>query len=178
MRNYDGSWRILDQRKLALPPKTPRDAPEFSTFLKASLASFCGSPKQTNLWATMSTAKVDVRHIRVPKVSKKQLGNVVYWTAKKETAFDERESIFDFESQGEVIEQGIPKLAVMVYTAPRREIEDLKTQFSRIGWPLTGISIVPFSVQNLFRTGWIPHHRGYHRQPLHRERFFPHRHLC
>ena len=44
----------------------------------------------------------------------------------------------------------------MVYTAPRQEIEDLKALFSRIGWPLTGISIVPFSVQNLFRTGWIP----------------------
>ena len=156
MGNSDGSWQIIDRRKLALPPKTPRDAPEFSTFLKASLASFCGSPKRTNLWVIMSTAKVDARHIRVPKVSKKQLGNVVYWTAKKETAFDERESAFDFESQGEVIEQGIPKLAVMVYTAPRREIEDLKTQFARIGWPLTGISIVPFSVQNLFRTGWFP----------------------
>jgi len=160
VRNYDGSWRILDQRKLALPPKTTRETPEFSAFLKASLASFCGSPKQTNLWATISTSKVDVRHIRVPRVSKKQLGNVVYWTAKKETPFDERELIFDFESQGELIEQGIPKLAVMVYMAPRQEIDDLKLQFSRIGWPLTGISIPPFSVQNLFRTGWMPTQEG------------------
>ena len=160
IRNYDGSWRILDQRKLALPPKTPGDAPEFSAFLKASLASFCGSPKKTNLWATVSTAKVDVRHIRVPKVSKKQLSNVVYWTAKKEAPFDERELIFDFELQGEVIEQGIPKLAVMVYTAPRQEIDDVKLRFSRIGWSLTGISIIPFSIQNLFRTDWIPTQEG------------------
>jgi Tfp pilus assembly PilM family ATPase len=63
--------------------------------------------------------------------------------------------IFDFELQGEIIEQGIPKLAVMVYTAPRQEIEDLKSIFARIGRPLTGISIVPFAVQNLFRTDWI-----------------------
>jgi Tfp pilus assembly PilM family ATPase len=154
--NSDGIWQILDRRKLALPPKTPRDTPAFSIFLKTSLTAFCGSAKRSNLWAIMSAARVDVRNIRVPKVSKKQLGNVVYWTAKKESPFDEKELIFDFESQGEVIEQGIPKLAVMVYTAPRKEIEDLKAQFSRIGWPLTGVSIIPFAVQNLFRTAWIP----------------------
>ena len=154
-RGSDGEWQILDRRRLALPPDADRDTPRFSSFLKASLASFCGSAKQ-NLWTTMSTDRVDVRHIRVPKVPKKQLGNVVYWTLKKEAPVDEKETVFDFESQGEVIEQGIAKQAVMVYSTPRQEIEDLKDLFSRIGWPLTGITIVPFSVQNLFRTGWIP----------------------
>ena len=158
--NSDRSWRILDRRKLALPPKLVRDTPEFQAFLKTSLASFCGSTKQSNLWAIMSTAKVDVHHIRVPKVAKKQLDNVVYWTAKKESPFDEKEMVFDFEFQGEVIEQGIPKLAVMVYTAPRQEIDDLKGLFMRIGWPLTGISVVPFAVQNLFRTSWLPSQEG------------------
>jgi Tfp pilus assembly PilM family ATPase len=151
-----GKLEIIDRRRFAVPPKTPRDAPEFAAFLKSSLASICGSAKQLDLWVNMSAARVDVHHVRIPKVSKKQLSNVVYWTAKKETPFDEKEMIFDFETQGEVIEQGIPKVAVMVYTAPRQEIEDLKALFSRIGRPLTGISIVPFSVQNLFRTAWIP----------------------
>ena len=151
-----GKLEIIDRRRFAVPPETPRDAPEFAAFLKSSLASICGSAKQTDLWVNMSAARVDVHHVRIPKVSKKQLSNVVYWTAKKETPFDEREMVFDFETQGEVIEQGISKVAVMVYTAPRQEIEDLKALFSRIGRPLTGISIVPFSVQNLFRTAWIP----------------------
>jgi Tfp pilus assembly PilM family ATPase len=96
-----------------------------------------------------------VRHIRIPRVPRKQIANAVYWTVKKETPFDEREMLLDFENQGEVIEQGIPKLSVMVYTAPRREIEELRELFGRIGRPLTGISIVPFSLQNLFRTDWI-----------------------
>ena len=151
-----GKLEIIDRRRFAVPPRTPRDAPEFAAFLKSSLASICGSAKQSDLWVNMSAARVDVHHVRIPKVSKKQLSNVVYWTAKKETPFDEKEMIFDFETQGDVIEQGIPKVAVMVYTAPRQEIEDLKALFSRIGRPLTGISIVPFSVQNLFRTAWIP----------------------
>ena len=149
-----GHWRIDDRKRFAMPPKTPRESPEFRAFLKASLAAICGSAKQYDLWAVMSAARVEVRHIRIPKVPKKQISNAVYWTARKDAPFDEKEVIFDYELQGEVIDQGIPKLAAMVYTAPRQEIADLKELFSRIGRPLAGISIVPFSLQNLFRTGW------------------------
>ena len=155
-----GNWRILDRRRFALPPNTLKGTPEFAALLKSALGSIFGSSKQSHLWVMMPTARVDVRHVRIPKVTKKQLDNVVYWTAKKETPFDEKEMIFDFKLQGEVIEQGIPKLAAMVYTAPRQEAEDLKTLFLRIGWPLTGITIAPFSIQNLFRTEWIPYLEG------------------
>lgn len=155
-----GKWEILDRRRFSLPAQTARQTPEFSAFLKTSLAAVCGPSNRTDLWVNMSAAKVDVRHIRIPRVPRKQIANVVYWTVKKETPFDEREMLLDFENQGEVIEQGIPKLSIMVYTAPRREIEELKELFLRIGRPLTGISIVPFSVQNLFRTGWITTQEG------------------
>jgi Tfp pilus assembly PilM family ATPase len=155
-----GNWRILDRRRIALPPNALKGTPEFAALLKSALASVCGSPKHSNLWVMMSTARFDVRHIHIPKVTKKQLDNVIYWTAKKETPFDEKEIIFDYRLQGEVVEQGIPKLAAMVYTAPRQEVEELKTLFLRIGWPLTGITIAPFSIQNLFRTEWIPSAEG------------------
>ena len=155
-----GHWQIDDRRRLALPQKTPRDSKEFGAFLKSALASIIGPAKQSNLWAIMSTARVDVHHIHIPKVPKKQISNAVYWTAKKEAPFDEKDTLFDYELKGEVIEQGIPKFAVMVYTAHRQDVEDLKELFSRIGRPLTGISIVPFSLQNLFRTGWIPVREG------------------
>lgn len=150
-----GVRQIIDRRRFALPPNMDRNSPEFAAFLKSSLSSICGSPAKSDLWAMMSAANVEVRHVRIPKVVKKQIDNAIYWTARKENSFDEKETVFNFELQGEVIEQGIPKLSAMVYTAPRRDIEDLKALFSKIGWPLTGISIVPFSVQNLFRTGWV-----------------------
>ena len=155
-----GQWKIIDLRHFTLPRNTPRDAPEFSSFLKSSLASACGSAKRSDLWVIMSAEKVDVRHIRIPKVPVKQIANAVYWTVKKETPFDEKEMILDFETQGEVVEQGISKLAVMVYMAPRREVEEIDELFSRIGWPLTGISIVSFSTQNFFRTAWMPAPEG------------------
>jgi Tfp pilus assembly PilM family ATPase len=151
-----GNRQILDRRRLPIPSNAPPDSPEFAAFLKSSLGSVCGSPKHSRLWVHMSSTKVDVHHISIPRVATKLIGNMVYWTVKKESPFNEKEMILDFEVQGEVTEAGVAKLAVMAYTAPRQEIEELKSLFSRIGWPLTGITIAPFSVQNLFRTQWIP----------------------
>ncbi len=151
-----GHWKVIERRRFTPPQNTPRGTPEFEAFLKSALAAVGGSTGKVNLWVIMSMARVEVRHVRIPRVPRKQIANAVYWMVRKETPFDDKEMIFDFETQGEVIEQGIPKLAVMVYTVPRQEIEDLKGLFSRIGRPLTGISLVPFSVQNLFRTAWIP----------------------
>lgn len=155
-----GTWRIDDRKRMALPPNTPKDSPEFGAFLKGALTAVCGPARQANLWAIMSAARVEVRHIRIPKVPKSQISNAVYWTARKEAPFDEKETIFDFELQGEVIDQGMPKLAAMVYTAPQREVDDLKGLFAHIGRPLTGISIVPFSMQNLLRAGWVSAREG------------------
>ncbi len=151
-----GKWRIIARRRLALPARASQDVPEFSAFLTSALKSFCGSPDQSDLWAIVSAAQVDVRHIRIPQVPKKQIANAVFWMGKKELVFNEKEVVFDYDVQGEIIEQGIPKLSVMIYTAPRRDVEELRSFFSRIGWPLTGISIVPFATQNMLRGGWLP----------------------
>ena len=155
-----GKLHVVDRRRLELPARASREAPEFSAFLKSALTEFCASAKHAKLWAIMSTAHVELSHFRIPRVDKKQIANAVYWTAKRENPFNEGEVYFDFDVQGEVIEQGVPKIAVLFYTAPRQEVDDLRDLFSGIGWPLTGISIVPFAVQNHFRTGWIPAGEG------------------
>jgi len=155
-----GKLRIVDRRRLKIPPGAGRETPEFSSFLKAALNDFCASARRSRLWAIMSSAHVEISHIRIPRVEKKQIANAVYWTAKRESPFNESEVYFDFEVQGEVIDQGIPKLAVLFYTSPRREVDYLRQLFAGIGWPLTGISLVPFAVQNYFRTGWLPDGEG------------------
>ncbi|MEW6334491.1 MAG: hypothetical protein AB1558_09490 [Thermodesulfobacteriota bacterium] len=151
-----GNWQIQDRRRLAIPPESPYGTPGFETFLKSALAALCRSPKHSRLWVLLSDARIDINPVTIPKVADRQIGNVIYWTVKKNTPFDEKEMVLDFDIQGELPDQQPPKLAVMAYTAPRRETEELANLFSRIGWPLTGITIAPFSLQNLFRTGWIP----------------------
>lgn len=152
----DKKWELLDCKSVPLTHIASRESQEFINFLRSELTLFCGSDTNLNLWVNMSAARVNVRHISIPKVPKKQIENAVYWTIKKETPFDEKETVFDFEIQGEVNDQGVSKWLTMVYTASKEEIEDKKRLFSQMGLPLTGVSITPFAIQNIFKTGWIP----------------------
>jgi Tfp pilus assembly PilM family ATPase len=139
---------------------TAKGSSEFNLLLKSSLVAFCGSIADCNIWTMMPAGEVNVQYIKIPHVPRKQLENVIYWTAKKEISIDEKDSIFDFELQGEIVDQGISKYLVMVYTAPKVEIERAKTLFSNIGVSLTGITISPFAIQNIFRSKWMPASEG------------------
>ena len=155
-RSSDNKWELLDCKSVLLTHIAPRESQEFINFLRSELTLFCGPDKDLSLWVNMSAARVNVRHISIPKVPKKQIENAVYWTIKKETPFDEKETVFDFEIQGEVNDQGVSKWLTMVYTASKEDIEDKKRLFFQMGLPLAGVSITPFAIQNIFKTGWIP----------------------
>lgn len=147
---------LIDQRVIRYGHQISKDSPEFNTLLKSSLVAFCGSLANCDIWTNVSTSEVNVYYLKVPRVPKKQLENVVYWTAKKEGFIDDEKSVFDFEMQNEVAEQVSPKYSVMVYTAPKAEIENIKNLFSDIGITLAGITIISFAIQNIFRSRWVP----------------------
>lgn len=151
-----GRWELLDCRRVFIESEMSWSAPEFADFLRSELEKFCGSGRDVNVWALIRSDTVDVETIRIPKVGKKQLETAVYWTAKKNTVFDEKETILEFEVQGEVVEEGVAKLSVVICTASRREVEEVKIFFDDIGFPLTGLTAAPFALQNLFRTDWMP----------------------
>jgi Tfp pilus assembly PilM family ATPase len=155
-RTSEGKWKVLDFRSVGLAGIGPTGSPEFGAFLKSELTDFCGSAKKLQVWVIMSAAEVDVHHVRIPRVAKKEIANAVYWTVKKESPFEDKETVFDFEVQGDAVDQGIRKFSVMAYTAPLQKVEEIRRLFSRIGIGLAGISTTPFAVQNIFRTGWIP----------------------
>lgn len=134
------------------------DSPRFALFLKKVLQNFCKSSKNVEVWTTIPSSNVDSRYLQIPKVPKRQLANTVFWSHKREIPIDEKETIFDFEVLGEITESGGNKIEVISYTAPKREADNLKKVFSKAGFPLRGISIIPFAIQNLFRTGWTASH--------------------
>lgn len=152
----ESRYRLLDFRSIPFRPNEPLGSPGFHDFLRSAVMEFCGSLRDVNLWTAISASQIDLRQIRVPRLSKKEQFNAVYWTAKKEMAFDEKENLFDFEIQGEAVEDGIAKTKVMTYTAPREDVKNLKDLFSRSGLRLTGVTTTTFAVQNLFRTHWVP----------------------
>ncbi|MFH1080788.1 MAG: pilus assembly protein PilM [Pseudomonadota bacterium] len=159
-RTSPKQWTLTGYETAPLNRETRRGTPEFINLLKSELTRFCGSEKNINIWAIMSAANVSVRHIRVPRIAKSQVENTVFWSIKKETPFNEKETLLDFEILEEIVEEGAPKWLVMAYTAPSREVQEIRGLFSKAGLPLAGISIVPFAIQNVFRTGWIPAMEG------------------
>jgi type IV pilus assembly protein PilM len=130
-------------------------SPKFHLFLKSALKSFCGRSRKIAIWTAISSAKVETRNLKIPRVSKKQIDNAAYWTFKKDVTFNEEEMIFDYEILGDVVEDGINKIELMAYIAPRQEIAQQKNLFEKIGYPLSGITIIPFALQTLFRTSVV-----------------------
>lgn len=151
----DGRPMLIDHKIIRYDHLVSKNTSEFNNLLKTSLISFCGSFYNCSIWTTMPAGEVNVNYLKVAHVPKKQLENVIYWTAKKEMSFDDKDSIFDYEVQKEITDQGLPKYLVMVYTAPKAEIDRIKLLFSDIGVPLAGITIAPFAIQNIFRSGWL-----------------------
>jgi len=154
-QSSSGQYELLDCRKVFIESGVSWGTPGFAGFLKAELEKFCGPGKDCSIWGMIRSDRVDVEGLRVPKVGKKQLENAVFWTAKKNTVFDEKETTLDFEIQGEVVEEGVPKLSVVICTAPKREVEEMKGLFDEIGFPLAGLTVAPFALQNFFRAGWM-----------------------
>ncbi len=151
----EGKPVLIDQKTVVFGDNVDKGSGEFNNLLKSSFTAFAGSLNDCEIWAMMTAADVNVSHLKIPRVPKNQLSNVIFWTAKKENPIDEKEMIFDYEMQGEVTDNGIPKYSVMVYNAPRAQVEKVQETFSSIGIELTGITIAPFAIQNIFRTNWI-----------------------
>lgn len=154
-QSSDKGQEMLGYSSLPFESGMSKDSPQFPLFIKSALTDFCDDLKNIEIWSAISSANVTTRYLRIPKVPKKQIANAVYWTFKKEVSFNENKEIFDFEVLGEIAEDGVEKIEVMSYAAPKQEISQLKHIFSKSGYPLTGISIVPFALQNLVRTQWL-----------------------
>jgi type IV pilus assembly protein PilM len=154
-RISDQKYEMLEYTRIPFEADITRENSQFYQFLRSSLARFCGSSKKSEIWCTIPSARVETRQLRIPKVNQKQIENTVYWSYQKLSSFNEKEKLFDFEFLSEVHEGKATTTDVMAYTAPRAEIKDLKDLFNKAGFPLAGISIVPFAFQTLLRAGRI-----------------------
>ena len=150
-RVSDQNYEMLEYARVPFDPEIPRESPEFYTFLRPTLAEFRGSARSADIWCTISSARVETRQLRIPKVSPRQIPNAIFWSYQREAVFEEKEKVFDFEILGEVQDGQSVKIDVLAYTAPADEVIALKNTFAKANFPLTGISIVPFAFQTLLR---------------------------
>jgi len=154
-RISDKSVELLDYDTIDVEQTDNIDTPHLTKALATLLTRFCAGLKRYDIWCCVASAKVETRCIRIPKLPKKQIPNAVFWTFSKEVSFNDKEMLLDFRILGDVNENGMTKTQVMTFTIPIAETEALKRLFSRTGHPLTGISIVPFAIQNLLKKGIV-----------------------
>ena len=151
-RISDQHYEMLEYARVPFDLEIPRENPDFYQFLRPTLTEFFGLSRAIDIWCTISSARVETRQFRIPKVAARQLPNAIYWSYQKEAVFNEKEKVFDFEILGEVQDEQSVKTDVLAYTAPVDEVLNLRDMFAKAGFPLTGISIVPFAFQTLLRS--------------------------
>lgn len=149
-----GGREVVDYRCVPFDAGLERTSPLFPRFLRLVLADFCPEPETAEIWSAVSSARLDIRYLRIPKVTRRQVANAVYWAYRKKNPFNESQTVFDFDILGETEEEGRPKLEVVAFTLPAEEVEELEKLFSRSGYALTGITSYPFLMQNLLRGPW------------------------
>lgn len=135
-----------------IPPGLSPDHPEFIGFLKSRILQTGAAPRKTDIWACLPAARGEIWSVRVPRI-RKGLSNAAYWSARKEKAFDEAETVFDYHITGEITENGSRKLLAEVCTVPARDVNLYKKVFSGAGFSLKGITLPAFAIKNLFVSG-------------------------
>jgi type IV pilus assembly protein PilM len=151
----DKKLELVNFKKVPFESDISIDGPIFPRFLRTILTDLIGPSKNIEIWSAISSTRVETRYLRIPRVPKKQIANAVFWSYKKEVNFNENEEIFDFEVLGGINVDGIRKTEVLAYSAPKEEILRLENIFSKSGYPLTGVTIISFVLQNLLRSNWI-----------------------
>ena len=70
---------------------------------------------------------------------------------QKEKKFNISTQLFDYH----IIDINASKYRILAYTIPKQEILEWKDFFRKIGYPLEGITINTFCLQNMFQSGWL-----------------------
>jgi len=155
----DGGYRFVECAQF---PHTAKgmDDPEFGRSLKNALKAFSKGGGKQSLWAVLPAPDAEVGILSIPKVPKKQLDQAVLFVAHKAMTFDEKQHVFDYDIRGEVMESGVAKLAAVAYAVPRNDVNRLQKHLEEAGYPPEGLTILPFALQNLFKSRWVPSPEG------------------
>lgn len=160
VRGQDAGFEVQQASIVPVPEGVEPGNKEFVALLRQTLSDLCGPGPLPRLWVAAQSSRANLQFLTIPKVASRQVDNAVFWTAKKEMAFDESGAVFDFERRGEVAEKGVERLGALAYTTPRDAVNVIKNDFLKAGYPLTGLTLEAFGHQNLFRRRIVPKSEG------------------
>jgi Tfp pilus assembly PilM family ATPase len=151
--------KVINARSIPVPRGLTHENPEFPPFLKRCLDGFTRGNSKISIWSQISSSKAEIWSLKVPAV-KKNFDDAVFWTAKKDKPFSEKEYQFDFTVIDEITDSGPKKNLVCAYIVPHSEIKLQKRIFARAGYQLEGITVSTFAFRNFFRQHFIESGEG------------------
>ncbi len=143
---------LVNRVCVPLPDDLEPDSDQWVPLLEKSLSRFTARAKKVDVWCAIDPTILKIKHLTIPEMPMDKIGNAAFWGLKRETDFDETTDIFDFEILEDRVVDGSKKKNLMVFSANKNQIQSLKKMFDRAGYPLAGITAVPFALQNFVRT--------------------------
>lgn len=152
---------LVQWQTLLIPENSAPGIFEFSRFLNRSIVQFLGGKKKVTVWCALDSALVKLKQLIIPDLPPSKIATAAFWGLKKEAGFNDTMEILDFEVLGDVMVDGLKKKEILAYSVPKIDVAELQETFSRAGFPLAGITAIPFAMQNFVRTGQIPSDHDY-----------------
>ena len=149
-----GSRRIVYASAEPVAPGTGMDHDDFGPFLARCIRKAASPGEAIDVWACIPASKGESWTVRVPKI-RKNLGNAVYWSARKDKTFDDREVVFDYRIAGETTENDVRKLLAEVCTVSAADVRRYRELFAGIGFPLKGLTLSSYAMENLLESGLV-----------------------
>ena len=150
-----GKKCLIKWQNIIMPENLQAQSNEFSDFFGSCLDNFLEDNKKISIWCALESSSLKIRNITIPDLPQAKIANAAFWGLKKETEFNENKEVFNFEILGDLTIDGIKKKNLLVFSAPRDEIRSLEKTVERAGYSLTGMTSIPFAMQNFIRTGQI-----------------------
>ncbi len=168
-----GDASIQGTLRLPCGPDQAPGEPGFPAFLRQGVERALGrSAEGVDIWAVLRSHDVDLTVVSVPRLSGDKLDAAVFWTLQKEKKFSEDEYALDYlvmgpsasapEKGGDKAEPGAAKkdpgarLDVLTCLARKADVDALKAVFRQAGLPLTGVTLTPAALLNLYRLPGAP----------------------
>ena len=134
---------------VSLPIDMELSSTEFEDLLGQTLREFCGQYSHVKTWVTAPLEGHSVRNLRVPKVPRRQLLMAVRWALRRELSTSLKHTVVDYTVDGDVVEKGTHKISVTACAVQQSELDRISDLFSRVGFPLTGLTVPCFTCENL-----------------------------
>ena len=146
---------ILQCRVTPIDESLFSDQERFPEFLGQCISRFITGKKNVEIWSALPAASLQIKHLIIPNLPTGKIPKAVYWGLMKEGEFHDKNDRYDFRLLGDTTENGVKKKRVLAFSAPAAAIESQTVLFRKAGYPLAGLTAIPFAAGNLMDTGQV-----------------------